>query len=167
MFWPRWKKPSFLEKWCRCYWIRLPLLHPFYFFLVVAFYLYWFFFVLELSKILKYKPEQLYYRTVLQKLFRFSVFSIQIALNYSWWLFSFLGHCAWWIPQLWRRKSERVKHRLVHSFLSLRVSLTSGVTSVVTPIACNRGFSVIYIRDRSTELDQLFKSISTDGYSYD
>ena len=86
-----------------------------------------FFFALELSKILRYRPEQLHHPNVLQNLFRFSVFSIQIALNYSWWLFSFLGHCAWWIPQLWRRKSERVKHRLVHSFLSLRVSLTSGV----------------------------------------
>lgn len=37
----------------------LPLLHPFYVFLVIAFYLYrFFFFALELSKILKCKPEQ-------------------------------------------------------------------------------------------------------------
>lgn len=39
----------------------LPLLHPFYVFLVIAFYLYRFFFALEFSKILKYKPEQPYH----------------------------------------------------------------------------------------------------------
>lgn len=39
----------------------LPLLHPFYVFLVIAFYLYRFLFALELSKILKYKPEQPYH----------------------------------------------------------------------------------------------------------
>lgn len=54
-------------------------------------------------------------------------------------------------------------HFYLYAFLS-----HSAVSNVVTPIACNRGFSVIYkIRDHSTELDQLFKSISIDGYRYD
>ena len=94
-------------------------------FLVIAFYLYRFFFALELSKILKYKPEQLHHPNVLQNLFRFSVFSIQIALNYSWWLFHSRGtQCM--MDTNFEEESQNVKRCLVHSLLSLHVSLSFG-----------------------------------------